>query len=92
MVRPEALSVGPPASAPATALRGSISQVAFMGNHTRITVDTAAGALVVHQSHTGGAGDDVTPGRPGEEASVWWAVDTATVLEPPEGDANDGSP
>ena len=91
MVRPEALEVGPLGSAPEAVLQGTISQVAFMGNHTRITVDTAAGALVVHRSHSGGVGDDVQTGRPGEEACVWWPLDMATVLESPEGDGNDES-
>mgnify|MGYP001815712479 CR=1 FL=1 len=91
MVRPEALEVGPIDSAPDAALKGTISQVAFMGNHTRITVDTAAGALVVHRSHSGGVGDDAQTGRPGEEACVWWPIDMATVLESPEGDGNDES-
>jgi len=89
MVRPEALEVGPLGSAPEAALRGTISQVAFMGNHTRITVDTAAGALVVHRSHSGGVRDDVQPGRPGEEACLWWPIEMATVLESPNGDGYD---
>lgn len=89
MIRPEALEVGPLDSAPDAALKGTISQVAFMGNHTRITVDTAAGALVVHRSHAGGVRDDVQLGRPGEEACVWWPIDLATVLESAEGDGHD---
>jgi spermidine/putrescine transport system ATP-binding protein len=86
MVRPEALEVCRPDTAPAHALRGRITQSAFMGNHTRITIDTAAGALVVHRSHAGAVSDDAQPGRPGEEACVWWPTDLATVLEAPEGE------
>lgn len=89
MVRPEALEVGPIDEAPDGALRGRISQVAFMGNHTRITLDTAAGALVVHRSHSGGVRADVIPGRPGEEACVWWPTEMATILKSPQGEGND---
>ena len=45
-----------------------------MGNHTRITVETAAGALVVHRaSPERRADDEAVPGGIGEEACVWWA-------------------
>lgn len=91
MVRPEAVQIDRPDSAPAEALPGRISQVAFMGNHTRITVDTAAGALVVHQSHSGGADSRVFIGRTNEEACLWWTVDNATVLAS-QGRGQDGSP
>ncbi len=99
MIRPEAVQMGTQTEAPATALRGTIASVAFMGNHTRITIDTTAGALVVHRSHAGAAIDDAQPGRPGEEACVWWPTDLATVLNAVsredagsrEGEAKDGS-
>jgi spermidine/putrescine transport system ATP-binding protein len=92
MVRPEALSVGPVEDAPASALRGVVAQLAFMGNHTRITIETVAGSLVVHRPHKGDFTEHELTGHPGEEACVWWPTETATVLEPPEGDANDGIP
>jgi spermidine/putrescine transport system ATP-binding protein len=82
MVRPEAIRIGSPDSRPTPSLLGHIRHVAFMGNHTLITVDTAAGALVVHRSHSGGAEDDVQFGRPGEEACLWWPIDAAIILEP----------
>jgi spermidine/putrescine transport system ATP-binding protein len=80
MVRPEAVSIGPPGSGPASALKGRIGHVAFLGNHTLITVDTAAGALVVHRPHHGGAEEDAGWGRPGEESCLWWPIDVATIL------------
>ena len=39
---------------------GASRGISFMGNHTRITVETAAGALVVHRAHQSGATDDAT--------------------------------
>jgi hypothetical protein len=54
--------------------------ISFMGNHTRITLETAAGALVVHRAHQSGAMDDPqTPGI-GEEACVWWATERSMIL------------
>jgi len=91
MVRPEALRIGAPATAPAQALRGRVTHVAFMGSHTRITVDTASGALVVHQSHAGAVDEDAFRGRPGEEACLWWPSETATLLETSRGEGQDGS-
>ena len=51
MVRPESVAVGmsAPERGSATAVvKGRTSNVAFMGNHTRITVQTDAGTLVAH--------------------------------------------
>ena len=70
----------PRTQAPAIALRGRITDVAFMGDHTRITVETAAGPVVVHRSHRGGADDDAQVGHPGEEASLWWPIELATIV------------
>jgi spermidine/putrescine transport system ATP-binding protein len=80
MVRPEAVTIGRPDEGPSTALRGRIAHVAFMGDHTLITVDTPAGAVVVHRSHRGGADDDARVGYPGEEASLWWPSELATIV------------
>jgi len=90
MVRPEVVRIGSPETAPHGALRGLISHRAFMGNHTRITVDTAAGAIVVQRPHIGGAEASAHSGRPGEEACLWWPVESATVLQPSEGEGQDG--
>ncbi|CAN5543782.1 ABC transporter ATP-binding protein [soil metagenome] len=86
MLRPEAVSIGPVAAGPEHALRGRVAQAAFMGNHTLITVDTAAGALVVHRPHPGGVDEADLEGHPGEEVCVWWSPDMATVLESPTGE------
>ena len=80
MVRPEAVTIGRAEESPGTALRGRIAHVAFMGDHTLITVETPAGAVVVHRSHQGGADDDAKIGHPGEEASLWWPSELATIV------------
>lgn len=93
MVRPEALDVAPVGqSEPSPSLRGRIAGLSFMGNHTRITIDTAAGALVVHRPHVRGADEIDRLGRIGEEACVWWPTELATVLISDSGGGNDGSP
>ena len=86
MVRPEALSIGPPGLAKVDALQGRIANVAFMGNHTIITVETAAGDLVVHRPHVEGVSEDALDAHPGEEACVWWSPEMATLT----GDSQEG--
>jgi len=91
MIRPEALEIGPAEVASEEGLSGPVSQVAFLGNHTRITVDTAAGALVVHQPHLSGANGDTFEAQIGEEACVWWSSEIVTVLTSPSAEEDDGS-
>jgi spermidine/putrescine transport system ATP-binding protein len=91
MLRPESLRIGAPEGAPGSAITGHITGAAFMGNHTRVTVSTAAGALVVHRLHEGDAGAN-DPARPiDEEASVWWAPRDAIVMAGTERGVGDGS-
>jgi len=92
MIRPEALEVGPVEEVRDGALIGPVSQVAFLGNHTRITVNTAAGALVVHRPHQSGANEDPFQAHIGEEACVWWQRDMATILTSPTLEEEDGFP
>jgi spermidine/putrescine transport system ATP-binding protein len=86
MLRPEALEVtAAVADLRGCRLSGRVVGIAFMGNHTRITLETAAGALVVHRAHQSGATDEPwTPGI-GEEACVWWATERSTVMAPKQG-------
>src|SRR5688572_17249234 len=54
MVRPESVGVGreaPAGTVPAVVIDGRATNVAFMGNHTRITVQTDAGILVAVRFH-----------------------------------------
>jgi ABC-type Fe3+/spermidine/putrescine transport system ATPase subunit len=91
MIRPESVGIGAPGTeAASSSLVGRVGGVSFMGNHTRITVDTAAGTVVVHQSHaTDGAA--VQEPSVGEEACVWWPTEQATILEPDTGGGTHGS-
>jgi spermidine/putrescine transport system ATP-binding protein len=91
MIRPESVGIGEPGTEGGRPfLVGRVSGVAFMGNHTRITVETAAGTVVVHQSHNAGraATQDTSVG---EEACVWWPIELATILEPDTGGGTHGS-
>jgi spermidine/putrescine transport system ATP-binding protein len=91
MIRPESVAIGAPGTqAGKPSLVGRVSGVSFMGNHTRITVETAAGTVVVHQSHAtdGAAAQDTDVG---EEACVWWPTELATILEPDTGGGSHGS-
>jgi spermidine/putrescine transport system ATP-binding protein len=88
MVRPEVLEVsGPRDGRPGCLLPGRVVGISFMGNHTRITLETAAGALVVHRAHQSGALDDGRSPGIGEEACVWWATEHSTVFAATSGGA-----
>jgi len=82
MVRPESLELGTaPYDGSRPGLRGRITHVAFLGNHMRITVDTAAGAIVVHRPHEAGAGRLTQDESLEMEVGIWWADDAAMILE-----------
>jgi spermidine/putrescine transport system ATP-binding protein len=81
MVRPEFLKIGePPAGASGRGIPGRIANVAFMGNHTRVTVGTSAGDLVAVQPH--GTRDSTTDRQEelGEEVCVWWHAENAALI------------
>ena len=80
MVRPEFLalrSIDAQDSGPA--IRGRIVNIAFLGNHTRITVATVAGDVVVVRPH--GTRDPTTDTQRdlGEEVCVWWRAGNAAL-------------
>jgi spermidine/putrescine transport system ATP-binding protein len=82
MVRPESLSIGtaPPDAGPAIAVvKGRTSNVAFMGSHTRITVQTDAGTLVAirfRESDERAAEEEMVD----REVHVWWDPRESTVV------------
>ena len=83
MVRPESLGVGRQAPsgpvAPAV-LAGRATNIAFMGNHTRITVQTDAGVLVCLRFH-GESGEQAAEEEMLEgEVQVWWDPRDSTVV------------
>jgi len=82
MVRPESVSIGaaPPNDERSPAVvKGRTSNVAFMGTHTRITVQTDAGTLVaIHfrESDEGAAEEEMVD----QEVHVWWDPRESTIV------------
>jgi spermidine/putrescine transport system ATP-binding protein len=82
MIRPEFLGLRPSAGGGAAdGIPGRVTNVAFLGLNTRITVATAAGDLVVVEPH--GTGDSGTSAQwsLGEEVCVWWRPENAALIE-----------
>jgi spermidine/putrescine transport system ATP-binding protein len=82
MVRPESVSIGtaPPNGERSPAVvKGRTSNVAFMGTHTRITVQTDAGTLVaIHfrESDEGAVEEEMVD----PEVHVWWDPRESTIV------------
>jgi spermidine/putrescine transport system ATP-binding protein len=82
MVRPESVSIGTAAPERSTAtavVKGRTSHVAFMGTHTRITVQTDAGTLVAirfRESDERAAEEEMVD----QEVHVWWDPRESTVV------------
>jgi spermidine/putrescine transport system ATP-binding protein len=73
MVRPESLSIGPtaPERGGLAVVKGHMANVAFMGTHTRITVQTDAGTLVAirfRESDENATEEEMVD----REVHVWW--------------------
>jgi spermidine/putrescine transport system ATP-binding protein len=81
MLRPESVAiraVGVAAAEPG--VTGRVTNVAFLGNHTRITVTTAAGEIFAVRPH-GTSGRTTGPlEEVGKEVCVWWAADDAALI------------
>ena len=83
MIRPESVGVGrgaPPGGVPTAVIGGRATNVAFMGNHTRITVETGAGTFVVlrfHMESDEQAGEEELLDR---EVRVWWDPRESSVV------------
>ena len=80
MVRPEALALRPiDAAAGPPGLRATIVNAAFLGNHTRITLATAAGEIVAIRPHGPGF-RSATLEEQGQEVCVWWRPEDAAII------------
>jgi spermidine/putrescine transport system ATP-binding protein len=83
MIRPESVGVGrgaPTGSGPTAVLSGRATNVAFMGNHTRITVQTDAGILVALRFHGESDEQAVEEEMLDREVHVWWDPRESTVV------------
>ena len=81
MVRPEFLNLrSVDAPGPVSCLLGKVVNIAFLGNHTRITVTSTAGDVVVVKPH--GTRDPTTKAQHelGEEVCVWWLTENAALI------------
>jgi spermidine/putrescine transport system ATP-binding protein len=81
MIRPEFLSLRQgDASDGVRGLTGQVVNIAFLGNHTRITVSTAAGEMVVVKPHGTREPNTDTQRELGEEVCVWWRTENAALI------------
>jgi spermidine/putrescine transport system ATP-binding protein len=83
MIRPESVGVGrqvPAGSTPVAVLPGRATNVAFMGNHTRITVQTDAGVLVALRFHSESDEHAAEEEMLDREVHVWWDPRESTVV------------
>ena len=82
MVRPESLTFRPfDDPAPEPGIVGRIVNVAFLGNHTRITLSTSTGDIVAIRPHGTSVRSTHLVEELGEEVCVWWPADDAALIE-----------
>jgi spermidine/putrescine transport system ATP-binding protein len=81
MIRPEFLALRQGDSADgARGLTGRVVNVSFLGDHTRITIATAAGDMVVVKPHGTREPTIDTQRELGEEVCVWWRTENAALI------------
>jgi spermidine/putrescine transport system ATP-binding protein len=82
MVRPESLTLRPLDDHPERGgIVGRIVNIAFLGNHTRITLSTAGGEIVAVRPH-GTSGQAFNQQEElGEEVRIWWPADDAARVD-----------
>jgi spermidine/putrescine transport system ATP-binding protein len=82
MVRPEYLKLRAPADPnPIRGLSGRIVNIAFLGNHSRVTVATSAGDVVAVLPHGTEDPTNETQRELGEEVCVWWHAEKAALIQ-----------
>ncbi|HUP55144.1 MAG TPA: ABC transporter ATP-binding protein [Methylomirabilota bacterium] len=83
MIRPESLGVGrqvPSGTTSNVVIDGRATNIAFMGNHTRITVQTDAGILVALRFHSESDEHAAEEEMLDQEVHVWWDPRESTVV------------
>ncbi len=82
MVRPEYLKLRAPSDpSPIRGLPGRIVNIAFLGNHSRVTVATSAGDVVAVVPHGTEDPTNETQRELGEEVCVWWHAENAALIQ-----------
>jgi len=84
MVRPESVRVGEPPAEPGrrvASLRGKVVGGAFLGAHSRITVETPAGRIVATPPNVDSAQSARDDEHLDEEVAIWWNAVDGVVLE-----------
>ena len=81
MVRPEYVVLRPAGGPdPEPGIPGRIANVAFLGDHTRITLTTDAGDIVAVRPHGTNGQSTHLEEDTGEEVCVWWPADDAALI------------
>ncbi len=80
MVRPEAVHPGGDRPADASALRGRVIDVSFVGDRTRLTIRTPVGDLVAARPHANRVAAGALEGLLNEEVEAWWSAADAAVV------------
>jgi spermidine/putrescine transport system ATP-binding protein len=81
-VRPEKMALASQPTPGCCTLRGTVSEVVYLGTSTNYTVETILGQLVVFQLN---AGDHVATPQRGDQTWVSWPTTSGyQLLEPPE--------
>jgi len=81
MVRPEYVRLRPvdePAADPG--ITGRVVNVAFLGDHTRLTISTDAGDIVSVRPHATNVRSTHLEEDLGQEVCVWWPADDAALI------------
>jgi ABC-type Fe3+/spermidine/putrescine transport system ATPase subunit len=82
MVRPEYLKLRAAADPnPIRGLSGRIVNIAFLGNHSRVTVATSAGDVVAVVPHGTEDPTNETQRELGEEVCAWWHAEKAALIQ-----------
>jgi spermidine/putrescine transport system ATP-binding protein len=82
MVRPEYLKLRAVSDqSPIGGLPGRIVNIAFLGNHSRVTVATPAGDVVAVLPHGTEDPTNETQRQLGEEVCVWWHAENAALIQ-----------
>jgi spermidine/putrescine transport system ATP-binding protein len=83
MIRPEAVGVGreaPASAGSAVVIRGHAADVAFMGNHTRVTIETGAGVLVALRFRGDSDEHAIEEEMLDRDVHVWWDPRESAVV------------